>query len=318
MKPRILVTRRLPEATHLELRDRFDVELNPDDRRYGPDELVARCAGKDGVLCTVGDDLTRATIERLPPSVRILATFSVGYDHLDVAAAREREIAVTNTPDVLTEATADLTVLLMLGASRRATEGQELIRSGGWTGWTPTQLMGWGLSGKRLGIVGMGRIGRAVARRARMFGLTIHYHDRKPVAEAGADAVFHPSLEALLAVSDVLSLHAPLNKETRHLLDEERIALLPDGAIVVNSARGGLVDDEALVVALQSGKVATAGLDVYDGEPRVHPGYVASPRTFLLPHLGSATVGTREAMGARAIENLVAFFEGRPPPDAVE
>jgi lactate dehydrogenase-like 2-hydroxyacid dehydrogenase len=317
MPPRILVTRRLPEATHAALRAQFDAELNLVDRKYPADELVARCAEKDGLLCTVGDDVSRATIERLPASIRVIATFSVGYDHVDVPAARARGIAVTNTPDVLTDATADTTMLLLLGASRRATEGQALVRSAMWTGWTPTQLMGWGLAGKRLGIVGMGRIGRAMARRARPFGLAIHYHDRAPVPDAGLDAVFHPQLESLLAAADVLSLHAPLAGDTRKLLDAARIALLPDGAIVVNSARGGLVDDEALLAALRSGKVAAAGLDVYDGEPHVHPGYLAQPNTFLLPHLGSATIETREAMGRKALENLVAFFAGRPPPDSV-
>jgi lactate dehydrogenase-like 2-hydroxyacid dehydrogenase len=317
MPPRILVTRRLPEATHAALRARFDAALDPDDRRYGTDELVALCAGRDGLVCAPGNDLSRATLERLPASIRVIATFSVGLDHIDVAAARARGIAVANTPDVLTDATADLAMLLLLGATRRATEGQALLRSGGWKGLALTELLGRGLAGKRLGIVGMGRIGRAVARRARPFGLAIHYHSRAAVPEAGADATYHPRLEALLAVADVLSLHAPLTASTRGLLDARRIALLPDGAVVVNSARGALVDDEALLAALRSGKVAAAGLDVYDGEPRVHPGYLSLPNTFLLPHLGSATVETREAMGAKVVENLAAFFEGRPMPDAV-
>ena len=317
MPPRIVVTRCLPSATHALLRARFDAELNLSDRRYPPDELLARCAGKDGLLCTPGDDLSRRTIERLPASIKIIATFSVGFDHIDVPTARGRGIAVTNTPDVLTDATADLTMLLLLGACRRATEGQALLRTGGWVGLAPTQLLGRSLAGKRLGIVGMGRIGRAVARRARPFGLAIHYHARAPVAEAGVDAVFHAQLEALLRVADVLSLHVPLTEATRRLLDASRIALLPDGAVVVNSARGGLVDDEALVAALRSGRVSAAGLDVFDGEPGVHPGYLAQPNTFLLPHLGSATVEAREAMGAKAVENLSAFFAGRPLLDPV-
>ncbi|MGZ6162842.1 MAG: NAD(P)-dependent oxidoreductase, partial [Myxococcaceae bacterium] len=229
-----------------------------------------------------------------------------------------RGLVMSNTPEVLTDATAEIALLLLLGAARRAYEGQELLRSGGWTGWGPTQLMGRQLSGKRLGVVGMGRIGQAMARRARGFGVEIHYTDQRrlpPEKEEGA--IFHPSVDALLPVSELLSLHAPSTPETRHLLDARRLALLPRGAIVVNTARGDLVDDEALIAALRSGQVGAAGLDVFQGEPALHPGYRSLPNTFLLPHMGSATIETREAMGFRALDNVDAVLSGRPAPDRV-
>ncbi len=225
---------------------------------------------------------------------------------------------MSNTPEVLTDATAEIALLLLLGAARRAYEGQEMLRSGGWTGWGPTQLMGRQLSGKRLGVVGMGRIGQAMARRARGFGVEIHYTDQRrlpPEKEEGA--IFHPSVDALLPMSELLSLHAPSTPETRHLLDARRLALLPRGAIVVNTARGDLVDDEALIAALRSGQVGAAGLDVFQGEPALHPGYRSLPNTFLLPHMGSATIETREAMGFRALDNVDAVLSGRPAPDRV-
>jgi lactate dehydrogenase-like 2-hydroxyacid dehydrogenase len=227
-------------------------------------------------------------------------------------------VVVTNTPEVLTDATAEVALLLLLGAARRAFEGQDMLRSGRWTGWTPTQLMGHQLSGKRLGIVGMGRIGQAMARRARGFGVEIHYTDQArlpPEKEEGA--IFHPTIEELLPLSQLLSLHAPSTPETRHLLDARRLALLPRGAIVVNSARGDLVDDEALIAGLRSGQVGAAGLDVFQGEPAVHPGYRTLENTFLLPHMGSATIETREAMGFRALDNVDAVLAGRAARDRV-
>ncbi len=269
------------------------------------------------------DRMTAPALAALPDSVRILATFSVGTDHIDLEAARARGLVVSNTPDVLTDATAETALLLMLGAARRAVEGERLVRAargtpGAWTGWTPTQLLGRQLTGKRLAILGMGRIGRAVADRARAFGLSIHYSNRHrlpPELEQGA--VFHADAEAMLGLADILTLHCPATAETKGWLDARRIGLMPLGAIVVNTARGAIVDDAALIAALTRGRLFAAGLDVYDGEPDLDPGYRALPNVFLLPHLGSATVETRNAMGFRALDNLDAYFAGREPPDRV-
>jgi lactate dehydrogenase-like 2-hydroxyacid dehydrogenase len=315
---KLLVTRRLPDPVEARAARDYDAALNPEDRPYGRDEMARRAAGMDAILCTVGDDFSAAGIAALPESVRLLATFSVGYDHIDVAAAAARGIAVANTPDVLTPATADITLLCLLGAARRASEGERLIREDKWTGWAPTQLMGTEVSGKRLGIVGMGRIGQAVARRARGFEMEIHYTDAGP-RELPPDlpATFHADAEEMLPLCDFLTLHVPLLPETKGWLNAARIARLPKGAIVVNSSRGPVVDDDALIAALKSGHLAAAGLDVFAGEPRLHPGYRPLPNTFLLPHLGSATHETRAAMGFRALDNIDAFFAGRKLIDRV-
>ena len=317
-KPAILVTRKLPEAVEARASRDYRARLNSADAALDGDGLVRAAAEADGVLCTTTDRLDAATIGKLPASVRILATFSVGFEHIDLKAARARGLVVTNTPDVLTDATADVAVLLMLGAARRASEGERLIRANAWTGWAPTHLLGSHVSGKRLGILGMGRIGRAVAHRARAFGMVVHYHNRQQLApEAEQGAIFHETPESLLPSSDILSIHCPLTPETRHFVDARRIELLPLGAIVVNTARGGIVKDDDLIAALRSGRLAAAGLDVFDGEPLLHPGYRDLPNTFLLPHLGSATRETREAMGFRALDNLDAFFAGRAPRDRI-
>ena len=247
-----------------------------------------------------------------------MATFSVGHEHIDLAACKKRGIAVGNTPDVLTDATADIALLLMLGAARRAYEGERLVREATWGAWGPTSMLGTHVTGKRLGIYGMGRIGQAVAKRARAFDMQIHYHNRTRLApELEQGAVFHAVAEDILPYSDFLSINAPSSPDTNGFLNAKRIALLPDGAIVVNTARGPLVDDEALIAALKSGKLAGAGLDVFTGEPKIHPGYRPLQNTFLLPHLGSATVETRNAMGFKALDNLDAFFAGRPLPARV-
>lgn len=316
--PRLLVTRKLPEPVELRASRHYRVRLNPSDRPYDASGLAAAAAAADAILCTTTDRMDADLIARLPASLRIVATFSVGFEHIDLGAARARGIVVTNTPDVLTDATADVALLLILAAARRASEGDRLIRENAWTGWTPTLLLGIHLAGKRLGILGMGRIGRAVAERARGFGMIVHYHNRNrlpPALERGA--IFHESPESLLAVSDILSLHCPLTPRTRHFIDAERIAKLPPGAIVVNTARGGVIKDDDLIAALGSGRLAAAGLDVFDGEPDLHPGYRSLPNTFLLPHLGSATCETRAAMGFRALDNLDAFFAGRAPLDRI-
>jgi lactate dehydrogenase-like 2-hydroxyacid dehydrogenase len=296
----------------------YHARLNATDEPYGREELIRAAEGSSAILCTTTDRLDAATIARLPGGVRMLATFSVGFEHIDLAAARSRAMVVTNTPDVLTDATADVAMLLILGAARRASEGERLIRDDAWTGWAPTHLLGIHIGGKRLGILGMGRIGRAVAARARGFGMSVHYHNRQRLApQDEAAATFYPDAEDLLAVADILSIHFPLMPETRYFLDARRIELLPENAIVVNTARGAVIKDADLIAALRSGRIAAAGLDVYDGEPRLHPGYRSLPNTFLLPHLGSATRETREAMGFRALDNLDAYFAGGTPRDRI-
>ncbi len=317
-RPVLVVTRHLPEAVEARAARDYEARLNLEDAPLSGADLAVRAEGAAGLLCAAGDRLDAAAIAALPDSLRIIATFSVGTDHIDLGAAAARGLVVANTPDVLTDATADIALLLMLGAARRASEGERMIRAGTWTGWTPTQLLGTHLGGKRLGIVGMGRIGQALAHRARALGMAIHYSNRRrlpPEQEQGA--VFHADPEAMLAVSDVLSLHFPATAETRHWLNAARIDRLPPGAIVVNTARGSVVDDAALIAALRSGRLAAAGLDVFENEPNLDPGYRGLTNSFLLPHLGSATVETRNAMGFRALDNLDAFFAGAEPPDRV-
>ena len=315
-KPRLLVTRRLPDAVLDRIEQDYDADIHLGDDPLPTAELVARAEGKDGVLLNPTDQNGRELMEKLPDSVKIVATFSVGYEHMDLETAKKRGIVATNPPDVLTDCTADIALLLMLGAARRAHEGALLARSGNWVGWNPTQLIGTEVTGKRLGIYGMGRIGQAVAKRARAFDMTIHYHNRSrltPELEQGA--VFHENADDLFKVSDFLSLHCPATPETVGLLNKQRLAKLPCGAVVVNTARGVVVDDEALIAALKTGQVAAAGLDVFDGEPKINPGYLDLLNVFLLPHLGSATVETRNAMGFRALDNLDAFFAGKEPKD---
>ena len=317
-RPVILLTRRLPEAVEARASRDYAAILNPNDAALSGAAIAGRAAGADAVLCCAGDRLDAEAIAALPGRVKLLATFSVGTDHIDLAAAKARGLIVTNTPDVLTDATADIALLLILGAARRASEGERMIRADGWTGWTPTQLMGTHIGGKRLGIVGMGRIGQAVAHRARAFGMAIHYSNRRrlpPDIEQGA--VYHADPEAMLPVSDVLSLHFPATAETRHWLNADRIGRLPPGAILVNTARGSVVDDTAVIAALRAGRLAAAGLDVFENEPNLHPGYRDLPNSFLLPHLGSATVETRNAMGFKALDNIDAVLAGQAPPNRV-
>ena len=317
-KPRLLVTRRLPEAVEARAARNFYAELNPADRAYDRSGLIAAAGRCDALLVCHTDALSANVIERLPDSVRALATFSVGYEHIDVAAAQRRGIIVTNTPDVVTTSTAEITLLLLLGAARRASEGERTIRVDGWQGWTPTQLLGTQLSGKRLGIIGMGRIGQAVAQRARGFDMRILYHNRRPLSpEQEHGAIYYQHLDRMLQACDFLSLHCPLTDDTHHLLNASRLKHLPPEAIVVNAARGGLIDDEALIAALQSGRLAAAGLDVYNHEPHLHPSYQTLPNTLLLPHLGTATHEARISMGFRALDNLEAVFAGREPLDRI-
>ena len=317
-KPTVFVTRKLPDAVTERLVRDYDARLNPENRQYSGDEIVAGAAGAAAVLVTPTDKMTEQVIGRLPDSVRAVVTFSVGYEHVDVAAAKRKGLIVTNTPEVLTDATADCAMLLLLAAARRAHEGEAELRQRKWASWSPTHMLGTHVTGKRLGIFGMGRIGQAVARRARGFEMTIHYSDvRRLPPEIEAGATFHANPEDMLPHCDFLSLHCPATPETIHFLNKDRIARMPDGAVIVNAARGTIVDDEALIAALKSGKLAAAGLDVYENEPNINPGYYDLENAFLLPHLGSATTETRNAMGFKCLDNLDAIFAGREPPDRV-
>ena len=318
-KPVLFVTRRMPPAVEARLLRDYDARLNTDDHVYSADELAAGAAGADAMLVCSSEKVTAPLVARLPGQLKVIATFSVGYEHIDVAACRARGIVVANAPGSMTEATADIALLLMLGAARRSWEAQTMVRQGEWKGWDTTMLLGIDLTGKRLGIFGMGRIGQAVARRARGFGMAIHYHNRSRLpADQELGAVYHADLDGLLAVSDILSINAPSTADTRRLLDAGRIARLPDGAIVVNTARGDMVDDAALIAALKSGKLRAAGLDVFAGEPDLAPAYLDLPNAYLLPHLGSATVETRDRMGFMALDNIDAVLAGRAAPNALE
>jgi len=317
-KRKVVVTRKLPEAVESRLRRDYEPLFNMDDHVYSTDELIDLADGADALLPCHSEHLDAAAIAGLPASIKAIANFSVGVDHVDLEAAKSRGIIVTNTPDVLSDATAEIAVLLMLGAARRAAEGDRLIRARQWRLWSPAFMVGTQITGKTLGVIGMGRAGQVTARRARGFRMRIHYHNRRRIpAEIEQGAVYHERLETLLAACDVLSLHCPATPTTRNLIDAERIRLLRPGVIVVNSARGALIDDEALQEALRSGQVAAAGLDVFNDEPDIHPGYRELDNTFLLPHIGSATRETRDAMGFRALDNLDAIFAGREPGDRV-
>lgn len=320
MKPRVIVTRRWPSKVEAMLAERFDAVLNLDDVPLTPAELSDAFKTYDAILPTVSD--------RLPASVfpesgrtRLLANFGVGFSHIDITAARERGIVVTNTPGVLTDCTADIAMTLLLTVARRAGEGERQLRAGNWTGWCPTHLIGTRVSGKRLGIVGMGRIGKAMAHRAHFgFGMDIVFYNRSPVDDDFTRRISArqlPSIEAVLAESDFVSLHCPGGAENRHLIDASKLAAMKPTAFLINTARGDVVDESALIDALDRGVIAGAGLDVFADEPRVPRALVARENVVLLPHLGSATAETREAMGMKALENLVAFFDGKPVPDRV-
>ncbi|MEI8178357.1 D-glycerate dehydrogenase [Aestuariivirga sp.] len=315
-KPRILVTRKMMPEVERRISAEFHATLNPDDRQMGRDEILAEAGHHDGLLLTSFDKLGPEFIPALPPSIRIIATHSVGYDHLSIPQAEAKGVAVTNTPGVLTDATADVALLLILGAARGASWGDRMVRENRWGETTLLTPMGHDVSGQRLGILGMGRIGQAVARRGRAFGMTIHYYSRKPVAvEDALGAIYHPRLEELLPNCDFLSINCASTPETRGMVNAQALALLPKGAIVVNTARGDIVDDGALIAALSSGRLAAAGLDVFKGEPNIDPRYRALDNIFMLPHIGSATPGTRNAMGHKCIDNLLQFFRGERPTD---
>lgn len=311
-KPILYVTRRLPPAVEARAARDYEARLSAADAPVSAADIVAGAQGAAAVLCCPAEKLDAAVIAALPETVRVVGTFSVGFDHVDVAALRGRGIALVNTPDVLSVATAECAMLLILAAARRAGEGERMVRAGRWGGWAPTQLRGTLVSGRRLGVFGMGRIGRELARMARGFGMEVHYRDQQRLPEAMEQgAIYHDSDASFLPVCDVLSLHAPGGEGTRHWLNAERIGLLSHGAIVANAARGTLIDDGALVSALQSGQVAAAGLDVYNNEPHVDPRYLGLENVVLLPHLGSATVETRDAMGMLVLDGIDAVLAGR-------
>jgi lactate dehydrogenase-like 2-hydroxyacid dehydrogenase len=313
IRRRIVYTARLPEPIERALNDTYDAA------RIEPAEIASLAEGIEALVVTPSTPLTAAAMRALPASVRLIASYSVGTDHIDLAAAAAQDLRVTNTPDVLTDATADVAMLLILSACRQASFAERELRAGHWRGLSMADVPGIDLAGRTLGIYGFGRIGQATARRARAFGMRIVHHGRRrrPDAERELDARFEPDRKAFLQSIDVLSLHAPATPATRHFVDRETLALLRKGSVVVNTARGPLVDDEALIEALRSRHLHGAGLDVYDGEPKVHPGYLALDNVTLLPHIGSATIETRVAMGERVLANLAAHFAGQPLPNEV-
>jgi len=318
-KPILLLTRKLPPAIEARAARDYAATLNPTDAPWSNDgaEIARRAAaiGADGILGAAGDAFNAACIAALPASVKVIATFSVGYDHIDIAACKARGIVVVNTPEVLSFATAECAFTLMLMAARRAGEGERMVRAGKWLGWAPTQLMGVTLEGKKLGILGFGRIGRELAAMARGFRMAIHYRDIQrlpPEIEQGA--IYHEDEDSFLGSIDILSMHVPGGEANRHWLNAARLAKMQPGSLVVNSGRGVSVHDESLIAALKSGHIRAAGLDVYDGEPRVNPGYLTLENVTLLPHLGSATIEVRDAMGHRALKNLDAVLIGHIAP----
>jgi len=309
----VFVACSLPEVARRPFAECFPVRFNDTGRVLSAEEMFTGAEGASVLVVTATDRLGPRLIAALPASVRIIATYSVGLDHIDLPAAAARDLILLHTPDVLSESCADIGMLLMLGAARRALEGLRLVRSGEWTGWEPSQLLGTDIYGKRLGIFGMGRIGRAIARRARGFDMEVHYHNRRrldPADEAGA--AYHGSLEALLPITDVLCVAAPGGAATRGMINRERLALLPAGAIVTNISRGDVIDDDALVEALRSGHVAAAGLDVFAGEPDIHPAYRELDNVFALPHTGSATSDTRRRMSELLCAGIQEELAGRP------
>jgi len=306
---KILITRKLIKSTEEYALKIFNVELNKEDKLLGKDALINKSKDCDGILSSITDVFDANIISKLSNKIKIISNFAVGFGNIDINAATKKNIVVTNTPDVLTDATTEIAILVLLGAARRAKEGMEWVKKKNWK-WSANFLMGKELTGSRLGILGMGRIGRAVADRARAFGMKIHYHNRSRLDKnLEKEAIYHKSLESLLSVSDFFSINCPATQETKHIINKNTIKHFPDGAVITNSARGEMVDDDAMVEALKSGKIFSLGLDVYNGEPNIHPKYLTLPNVFVLPHLGSSTVKTRTAMGDLAISNIEEFFK---------
>ncbi|MBK20606.1 MAG: D-glycerate dehydrogenase [Rhodospirillaceae bacterium] len=319
-KPIVVVTRRLPAPVETRMMELFDSRLNADDTQLSVEQMISLCDGAEILVPTVTDKINSELINQLPDSIKMIANFGVGVDHIDLDAAAHRDIVVTNTPGVLTDDTADLTIALLLAVPRRLTEGSRLARTGAWEGWTPTFMMGHRVTGKRLGVIGMGRIGQAVAKRARAFDIQIHYHNRRRVhedIEADLEATYWKSLDQMLAHMDLVSINCPQTPETHHLLNAQRLDLLQSHAVIVNTARGGIIDEAALAERLESGAIAGAGLDVYENEPEIHPKLIELDNVVLAPHLGSATHEGRLAMGKKVVINIQTFLDGRTPPDRI-
>ena len=314
---RIFVTRRLLKENEDKLKELFDVTLNTNDKIYKPEEIIEQSKGFDGILSSVTDPINAETISKLSDSIKIIANGAVGFGNIDIEAARKKNITVTNTPDVLTDATADIQILLLLGASRKAYEGRLAAEKQDWK-WSWDFLLGKQMSNKRLGILGMGRIGRAVAKRAKAFGMEIHYHNRSKLSSDLEDgAIYHDTLRGLFEQSEFLSVNCPATPETTKIINKETLGYLKKNTVIGNAARGDVVDDDAMVEAIKNGTVFAYGLDVYNGEPKIHPEYLKLKNIFLLPHLGSATKRTRWDMAYRATKNLEQFFSGKKPQDQV-
>ena len=319
-RPDVIVTRKLPDSVETRMIELFNVRLNFDDAPMNRDELVAAMQGCEVLVPTVTDKIDAEMIAKAGDRLRLIASFGTGVDHIDLRAALDRGLIVTNTPGVLTDDTADMTMALILAVARRVVEGERLVRSGEWAGWSPTSMLGHRITGKKLGIVGMGRIGQALARRARGFGLAIHYHNRRRVmaeTEATLEATYWDSLDQMLANMDIVSVNCPHTPATYHLLSARRLALLNRDAILVNTSRGEVIDERALARLLSQGDLAGAGLDVFEREPAIDPGLTRLSNVVLLPHMGSATIEGRIAMGERVIVNIRTYADGHKPPDRV-
>ncbi|MDA0220800.1 MAG: D-glycerate dehydrogenase [Proteobacteria bacterium] len=319
-KPIVIVTRKLPDVIETRMMELFDTRLNDDDHPMTREELVEAVKAADILVPTLTDRIDKGILAQAGENLRLIANFGTGVDHIDLAAARERGITVTNTPGVLTEDTADMTLALILDVIRRVSEGARLIRSGEWSGWSPTHMLGHRLWGKRLGIVGMGRIGSAVARRAKGFGLSIHYHNRRQLpeyVEQELDATYWESLDQMLARMDIISVNCPHTPATFHLLSARRLKLLKKTAVIVNTSRGEVIDEQALTRMLRGGEIAGAGLDVFEHEPAVNPKLLNLGNVVLLPHMGSATIEGRVDMGEKVLINIKTFVDGHKPPDRV-
>jgi glyoxylate reductase len=319
-KPRVVVTRKLPDAIETRMMELFQVKLNLDDIPFTKERIIEAVRTADVLVPTVTDNIDADILTHAGDNLRLIANYGAGVDHIDMASARQRGIAVTNTPDVLTEDTADMTMALILAVPRRLSEGERMLRSGTWTGWSPTSMQGHRIYGKRLGIIGMGRIGQAVAKRAMGFGLSIHYHNRQRVhdyIEMDLEATYWESLDQMLARMDFISINCPHTPGTFHLLSARRLKLLQRHAILVNTARGEVIDENALTRMLAAGEIAGAGLDVFENEPAINPKLLAMENVVLLPHMGSATFEGRIDMGEKVLVNIKMFSDGHTPPDRV-
>lgn len=306
---KVLITRKLLKSNEERISKLWEAKLNLNDEIYSQNKLIELSKDCDGILCSIVDKIDEKTINKLSDSVKIISNFAVGFGNIDIKAARTKNIIVTNTPDVLTDATAEIAMLLILGAARRASEAITWVRNKNWK-WSADFLIGKQLEGSRLGILGMGRIGRAVALRAKAFDMKIHYRNRSRLkANLEAGATYHESIQSLFSVSDILSINCPATPETKNIINKETLEFFPKEAIITNSARGDMIDDEAMVQALISRRIFSLGLDVYKGEPNIHPGYLKQPNVFILPHLGSATIKTRIAMADLAIDNIEEYFK---------